>query len=264
METLVNRTTTPGLQRMALSEGLSNESSCEHHGQYIAARILGRWSECPVCVQEQIDYEISDAGKKAKAQRVAAKAQSLLKRAAIPPRFSDRTLGTFKVENDGQRKALEVAKAYAKDFTPTSGQSLILCGGVGAGKTHIAVGIAQELIARPHVCVFTSVVGAIRTVKQTYSKNSEITEQEAINNLIEPDLLILDEVGVQFGSDAEKLILFEIINGRYENRKSTIVISNLAMKGLEEYLGERVLDRLREDGGKLVVFDWPSYRRRNA
>jgi DNA replication protein DnaC len=42
--------------------------------------------------------------------------------------------------------------------------------------------------------------------------------------------------------------------------KPTIVISNLAKDGLQDYLGERAFDRLRENGGKLVVFDWESYR----
>ena len=49
-----------------------------------------------------------------------------------------------------------------------------------------------------------------------------------VAGFIRPDLLILDEVGVQFGSETEKMILFEIINGRYEQLKPTIVISNLA------------------------------------
>src|SRR5690606_23131134 len=104
----------------------------------------------------------------------------------------------------------------------------------------------------------------IRAVKDTYRRDSTQTEAEAIASFVTPDLLILDEVGVQFGSDTEKLILFEIINGRYESMKPTIVISNLAIGELEAYLGERAFDRLREGGGKAVVFDWPSYRRQVA
>lgn len=86
-----------------------------------------------------------------------------------------------------------------------------------------------------------------------------------------PDLLILDEVGVQFGSDTERLLLFDILNERYERRRPTILMSNLALDdaeeggrvvpGIKSYLGERVFDRLREDGGQSVVFDWPSHRK---
>lgn len=264
METLQSRTTGPGLQRMGVSDMETRERGCDYHPNYVSSLIAGNWSECPKCIQEQIDHEVSEAGKKAHAERLAAQSQFLLKKAAIPPRFADRRLDTFTVQSNGQGKALCVAQQYVNDFDKTSGQSLIFCGGVGAGKTHLAVGIAHELIARQCMCIFTSVIGAIRSVKETYSRNSDATEREALDALIKPDLLILDEVGVQFGSDAEKLILFEIINGRYENMKSTIVISNLAMDKLSEYLGERVVDRLREGGGKMVVFDWPSYRRQAA
>ena len=78
--------------------------------------------------------------------------------------------------------------------------------------------------------------------------------------LCSPDLLILDEVGVQFGSDAEKLILFEIINTRYQDMKPTILISNLTLVELGKYIGERVVDRMREGGGAILSFDWDSYR----
>ena len=81
------------------------------------------------------------------------------------------------------------------------------------------------------------------------------------------DLLVLDEVGVQFDSDSEKLIMFDVINGRYNDLKSTIVISNypITAKGkspsVASVLGERNMDRLRENGGKLVTFDWESHRK---
>jgi DNA replication protein DnaC len=46
--------------------------------------------------------------------------------------------------------------------------------------------------------------------------------------------------------------------------KPTVVISNLAKEALGEFIGERSIDRLRENGGRLVVFDWASYRRQVA
>ncbi|VFR32492.1 DNA replication protein DnaC [plant metagenome] len=104
----------------------------------------------------------------------------------------------------------------------------------------------------------------MRSIKDTYRRDSKENEADAIARLVEPDLLVLDEVGVQFGSETEKMYLFEIINGRYEALKPTIVISNLAKDALTEYLGERVVDRLREGGGRMVIFDWPSYRRSAA
>ena len=111
------------------------------------------------------------------------------------------------------------------------------------------------------MAVFTAVLGAIRSTKETFRKGAEITEAEAIERLPEPDLLVLDEVGVQFGSETEKMYLFEIINGRYEQLRPTIIISNLAKAALREYLGEREVDRLREGGGRMVIPIGGRYRR---
>lgn len=265
METSQSRTTGPGLARMEVSRmNQSEKRTCDEHGDYLSTKYPTGFSSCPDCMKIRIDRENAERVRQLEIDRARARADALLKKAAIPARFSDRRLSTFVSEIPGQKKALAVAKAYVENFDKASGQSLILCGGVGAGKTHLSVGIAHELIAKQCVCVFTSVIGAIRSVKETYSRDSDLNEREALENLIEPDLLILDEVGVQFGSETEKLILFEIINGRYENMKSTIVISNLAMAELEKYLGERVVDRMREGGGKAILFDWPSYRRQAA
>ena len=132
----------------------------------------------------------------------------------------------------------------------------------GTGKTHLAVGIALELMRQGRAAMFCTVMRAVRTVKETWRRDSEQSEAEAIRALVFPDLLILDEVGVQFGSEAEKLILFDVLNERYERCKATILLSNLTATEVKDYLGERVMDRMREDGGKVVVFDWESYRGR--
>jgi DNA replication protein DnaC len=76
------------------------------------------------------------------------------------------------------------------------------------------------------------------------------------------DLLILDEIGVQFGSETERNLLFDVLNERYEDCKPTLLLSNLPKQDVAKYLGERVMDRLREDGGRVVVFDWESHRGR--
>ena len=112
------------------------------------------------------------------------------------------------------------------------------------------------------VVLFTTVMRAIRGIKDTWAKGSETTETQAIEALVFPDLLILDEVGVQFGSETEKLMLFDVLNERYEKRKPCLLLSNLAIEDVKAFLGERVFDRLREDGGEAVAFDWESYRGR--
>ena len=97
-------------------------------------------------------------------------------------------------------------------------------------------------------------------MKRSYDRTSSGTEDDAIAELVKPRLLILDEVGADYGTEHSKTILFDIINKRYENIKPTIVLTNLDAAALREYFGERIVDRLREGGGKLVTFTWVSHR----
>lgn len=81
-----------------------------------------------------------------------------------------------------------------------------------------------------------------------------------INHFASLDLLIIDEVGVQFGTPAEITILQEIINARYESILPTILISNLTFEQLKESIGERIVDRVTDGGRNCTVFGWESYR----
>ena len=63
-------------------------------------------------------------------------------------------------------------------------------------------------------------------------------------------LLIIDEVGVQYGSDSERTELYEIFNSRYNDMLPTIVVSNNTVEELQRILGQRIYDRL--SGGALI------------
>ncbi len=62
--------------------------------------------------------------------------------------------------------------------------------------------------------------------------------------------------------------MFDILDRRYNDLKPTLVITNLPKEGtadkpgLDTYLGPRNYDRLRENGGTIIPFDWASERGR--
>ena len=96
-------------------------------------------------------------------------------------------------------------------------------------------------------------------VKDAY-KSDDTTTQQVVKEFSFFDLLIIDEVGIQTSSEAEKRIFFDIINKRYENMLPTILISNLELQELTAFVGERVMDRMKENGGVIFAFDWDSHR----
>lgn len=238
---------------------------CDTHGPFEARCFIGSiWSKCPTCTAEAAAKEKAEQEAKEREDRRQAW-QRRIGEAGIPERFRNRSLQSFVAETQAQAKALEFSNAYADSFDDAlaTGRSAIFVGKPGTGKTHLAVGIGLRVMHRDNRTVlFTTVMRAIRRVKDTWGRESRESETQAIAALVFPDLLILDEVGVQFGSDTEKLILFDVLNERYEKRRPTLMLSNLTLDEVKTYLGERVFDRLREDGGEAIPFDWESWRGR--
>jgi len=243
---------------------MTHPSACETHGEYVARCYIGNfWTGCPACAAEKKTREQDEAAAKARADAVA-RWQRKIGEAGIPERFRDRRLDTYVARNEGQRRALAFAKHYADNFDDVmeTGRCALFVGKPGTGKTHLAAGIGLQVMAHHSAAVlFSTVARAVRRVKDTWGRNSTESESEAIAALVFPDLLILDEVGVQFGSDTERMILFDVLNERYEKRRPTLLLSNFARNEVKTFLGERIFDRLREDGGEIIPFDWDSYRR---
>ena len=246
------------------------DAICPKHGGYVAKiteyhvpdlNPLRVTSRCPKCVAEDAEAErVKKANEDAarRRDRVAA----LMARSGIPARFADRTFDGYRATEDAQRVALCVCRAYAERWSDRAahGASLVLTGLPGTGKTHLACAIGNAVMQDHFGSVlFCTVSAMLRAIKATYRKDSERTEQDVINRLCEPDLLIVDEIGVQVGSEHEKLLMFEILNERYQDMRPTILISNLAADDLEQFLGQRVMDRYRECGS-VLAFDWQSHR----
>lgn len=229
---------------------LTSAGQCSKHGafRYCVNHDLQIYiTECPYCAAERNEQE-----------RMAT-----LRRMGLTKRFEQATFGTFVAETDGQKEALRVASDYAANFDKyyKIGRCLIFVGRPGTGKTHLALSIARVVVEAGHKARKTTVGEYIRQYKDYCWVTSRTkSEREILEEFGGPDLLVLDEVGVQFGSAAEEIVLFNLVNKRYEDMKPTLVVSNGSKEDVIRCLGERAFDRLREGGGLLVPFTWESYR----
>ena len=191
----------------------------------------------------------------------------------IPPRFRDKTFDNFKVENEKQSIVLEKIRSFAEN---PSGTGLIMIGNVGTGKNHLAYCLAEKVVVDTGRSVqITEASKIIREIKSTWGRNNGSEEyviasygagRKGSLNIVQiysPFLLIIDEIGLQFNSDTERMYLSEIINDRYSSLRPTILIGNVTLPELKNLLGDRIIDRFKE-GGQVVVFDWGSFRGRGA
>jgi DNA replication protein DnaC len=243
---------------------------CEIHGEQEStiSCLNGEWSPpyCNLCLEERKrkEQEAEEQKKKIDQERKRELVkQSNLINSQIPPRFLKASFDNYKTTTKEQGNAKKTCFDYASNFENKleTGTGLVFVGTYGTGKTHLACSIAQEIMKKGYSALYVNTSDVIEKITATWGViDGGEKKQQAMNYFINPDLLILDEIGLQHGSEAEKVELSKIINKRYLQLKPTILISNLDIKDLKEYVTERVVDRMREGGGQKIVFNWESNR----
>lgn len=241
----------------------TREFECQKHGKYTATgrKLLKRevWSVCPGCTSDREAQEQADREQRA-IDLAKAEMEAKLEQVAVPARFVGKTLDNFHADTEPQKYALTVARDYLENFDTYAkrGEGLIFSGMPGTGKSHVAGAILQALLPR-RVGLYTTCMGIIRSVRGTWRKDSERSEGEVLRMLRAVPLLVVDEIGVQYGTDGEQTILFDVLDGRYREMQPTILLTNQDRAGLKQFIGERAYDRLTETS-RWIPFDWPSYR----
>ena len=245
------------------------EKTCEKHGIQYTEQVFKMFTRgCPKCAEErEVARKAEEMTQREEAYKAHKQAQieKRIGNSRIPKRFVDKTVGGYRVDagNEQQQYIVDRIKTYAHEFSggSHSGRNLALLGNAGTGKTHLACAVGRHVIQNCNgLARFASVSEINRLVREAKSFDSETTESEVIKAFAGYDLLIIDEVGIQSGTEAESRALFDVFNERYQAIKPTIMISNLLPEGFVGAVGDRIADRIKEDGGAMLVFDWGSAR----
>lgn len=243
-------------------------STCGEHGPFEQriTHVLGREfaSRCPACIAQE-DREEALKRAALKTWERQRNLEFRLGRAAIPKRFAGKSFSGYDAKEPGQVKALRVCQEFAENFKQHAecGRCLLLLGTPGTGKTHLGAAIANTVMElHGSTAVYRTIGSVFQDIRDSYGENSHKTEGEILSPLIAADLLVMDEIGVskETPSDFELRTTFSIINGRYEQMRPTVIISNLGVDEVKVALGERSADRLREGGVIVLLFSWGSAR----
>lgn len=241
-------------------------SFCANHGKFSSSYIplFDKWTKCPDCARVQ---NAQDAAKKKKqlADEQTRKIERIFSRACIPRRYLTENFDTYIANSDRKKYALHTVRNFSSEFEfhLEKGTNLILSGYTGTGKGHLAISAAKVLAEKGHTVFFTTVPEMIIMLRSSWNKSAATSEAETLKVLTTTALLIIDDVGVGFNSEAERTQLFGVINRRYLDLKPTIFTTNLNKFELEEVMGERNFSRIRQDG-KWISFDWEDFRATNS
>jgi len=82
------------------------------------------------------------------------------------------------------------------DQYPIDKTGLIFVGKAGAGKTHLAIGIIKELIARKGItCFFCYFQELLEKIKNSYDPSAQTTSKELLRPVFESEVIVLDDLG---------------------------------------------------------------------
>lgn len=157
-----------------------------------------------------------------------------------------------------QADSLEQAYNQARQFAQTMDGWLLLEGGYGSGKTHLAAAIANFAVQVGLPTIFITVPDLLDSLRFTYGGATEESFEERFEEIRQAPLLILDDFGTQNATAWAQEKLFQIINHRYINRLPLIVTTNLALDQIEGRIRSRLSDPELVTQLKMLA---PDYRR---
>ncbi len=156
-----------------------------------------------------------------------------------------------------QANSLEMAFNQANHYARNLNGWLLLQGGYGCGKTHLAAAIANFAVEMGVPTLFLTVPDLLDMLRFSFD-SEDTTFESRFNEIRNASLLILDDFGTQNATGWAQEKLFQIINYRYINKLPLVITTNLSLDDVEARFRSRLSDReLVTD----VRINAPDYRR---
>lgn len=163
---------------------------------------------------------------------------------------------------DLTHESWQLARAFAQEIGALikGHTGLIFVGNYGRGKTQAATLTLADAAALGYRVERVKWGAFVRKVRATYHRDSKQQEDELIRALVDPDLILLDDVGAaDRHTEHNERLLTAVIDERYDQGRPIILTTNLSRSELQEHLGGRAFDRLWNNC-ETIVFDGPNYR----
>lgn len=232
---------------------------------------------CPDCEEEDKQRREWAAEQERKRQELyAAEREAIIREREDHPEIILSKVGVGKRHlscSFDSYKGGEKIKAICKQFV-SDPFDIVLFGGAGSGKTHLAIAMLRELVRSGKIVDgqvawgdnkykggFASVPQLLADIRATFGTGNG-DEQEIIDNYSNLQYLVLDDLGAEKSTEWSITTLYLIIDRRYRDMLPTIITTNLTMEEIGQHISRRIASRL--SSGKVIEVKAPDYRMKRA
>ncbi|MEI8290375.1 MAG: ATP-binding protein [Verrucomicrobiota bacterium] len=214
----------PDCERM-IDERITATATANNFGKFKAG-----YTPCPKCVEEAQLVRLIGYG--------------------LPENLIHATFENFIPDDDADAEHVEAVKSFCQ----VKRGSLIMLGGYGTGKSHLAAA-SLHTFGKGWFVKNSTLLNCLR---DTYRDKSAF---DPIDRAQSARLFVLDDAGLSVGGRDQLPLLHEILDYRHGERLPTIITSNLEWDSLANVIGERMADRLCESAFGVMKFTGGSHRR---
>lgn len=180
--------------------------------------------------------------------------QSTLEQILETENFEHFDLNYYPKEKDGTHpytpyenmsNILNKIKSFIELFDKDGG-NLLFYGETGLGKTYLSNCIAKALLDTQHTVLYQTAIHLFEDVcgDVIMKKGQNPGSQETYRYLYSCDLLIIDDLGTEFTNSFVSSELYDILNTRMREKKSTVISTNLNLQELTERYSDRIATRI--------------------
>ena len=232
---------TPGPEDYTGEDGLLYCGKCHTSKQFRIDKppLEGRLLPHPCrCEQERIDREAAEQ----EAHRHRQSVTDLKRRGFTDPAMEDWTFAN----DNGKCQQMKHAHFYVEHWPTMQAENIgyLLWGGVGTGKSYFAGCIANALMEQEVAVRMTNFALILNDLTASYEGRNEY-----IARLCRAPLLILDDFGMERGTEYGLEQVYNVIDSRYRSRRPLIVTTNIPLQDLQhpqDTAHARIYDRLLE------------------
>lgn len=219
--------------------------------------------DCKVCNGAGLVHPKDDAGTIIYGKTVPCKAQGCLYESALAYKMGQikansgllehkQCFDNFNAEVPGVKKAYQAAWNIAEGLGDLTW--LLIYGGVGNGKTHLLNAIANRVMDRGIPTRLVMMADLLAELRMSMDDNKADAKLDELKKI---PLLIIDELGLELGTDWEKSRIEELLASRWASARHTVVATNRDIAELPLRLQSRFRDKRF---GKAIMNEAVDYR----